>query len=501
MLWLQGLQPPWQQRRLVVAFSPETSFSSFRRPEAGIANFCISRAMTSCGSGGNNKYCSFSVFIVAKKYFLKIAGSLYWIRNYAKEEAQMRKQKKMLARPLQAFAHFPAGFSHIALQEIQAILATPLMPKEVFPKLKVHKDRIHIQGIHYFQLLELLLRARTLADLRLVLLDTTSEYRAQWQKQLTATNKDLYFPQASRFHCIFKSRNGLAMPQLKESIAAHFPLATAEEADFKLYCESYPKRCHLSFSLAGEWLYKRGFRSSLARSAPVREDIAAASLLELQNFVGESFHNAERYIYIPFAGSGTFLFEFLFLNYDLYPGILREHYSIQNSTLFREQHFAYLQNQGMAHLQKRLAQDTTSRIVCVEKQEQTFAYLQKQWQHRKLQALQQQLAQDDRLQIQQGDFFQYHLQPRNKSTSNLFLFLNPPYGKRMQTQSSIQDYYQNIAQHIQLLAKNFYQTAGFIYCPNATISQLLQQRLQAKQSKTLHFTHGGMDMRCYLFSL
>ncbi|MEM7179448.1 MAG: hypothetical protein AAF518_00935 [Spirochaetota bacterium] len=414
----------------------------------------------------------------------------------------MRKQKKMLARPFAAFAHFPAGFSQIALQEVQEILANPLMPTKFSAKLKVHKDKIHIQGIHYFQLVELLFRSRILTDLRLVLVEIASSSYSQWQKQLDAFAPELYFPEPSQFQCIFKSRNGFIGKQLKDSIQTYFRLTTAEEADFKLYCESYPKRSHLALSLAGDWLYKRGFRGSLAKSAPIREDIAAATLLQFKNFIGETLFSLQPYVYIPFAGTGTFLFEFFFLKYDLYPGILREHYSLQDSLFFREQHFTYLQQKADSVWQEKLIKDETTQVFCLEKQKETFTYLQEQVQHPKLKQWYKHFRNEKRLQVQQGDFFHLASLPTSKPKNNcLFIFLNPPYGKRMQTTSSIPNYYQKIAKKIREHACNFEKTCGFVYCPNASSSQAFHKELQAQQSQTFHFTHGGMDMRCYMFSL
>jgi putative N6-adenine-specific DNA methylase len=178
---------------------------------------------------------------------------------------------------------------------------------------------------------------------------------------------------------------------------------------------------------SGERLSRRGYDKYVS-TAPL-EDTLAASLLQEGVFRSTQAGVSLQALIDPMAGSGSFTLESL-LNSS--PGEIRS-FAFMNWPSFREKHYQYI-CQYLPPDQKEAA--VFSKYFCSDLERKNLEIIQTNLS--KVQNLSSPFA--DLVQVQQQDFFQ------SKAQSEAFVFLNPPYGQRLKTDSG---FFNDLQKHLQ----------------------------------------------------
>lgn len=258
-----------------------------------------------------------------------------------------------------------------------------------------------------------------------------------------------------------------------------------------IFVDFLKNKFSLSISLAGSLLYKRGFRETLSKSAPLREDIAAACMIksfEFANIIPET-------ILIPFSGTGTFAFEYLQIYYQIAPALLNRSYALQMMPLYRAESFNYLFKKAKEHCS--IAKNAPH-IICTDTAElanTTFA--------RNLSVFKKIISEysipldEQTVTIKADDFLKMNISAF--TTKSLYLPLNPPYGIRLNQDANSIEFYQQIAEKINQLTKTC-DVFGFILCPTEQTWSAFTRKLICKKTLTYHMTQGGIDIRVCQFT-
>jgi len=271
-----------------------------------------------------------------------------------------------------------------------------------------------------------------------------------------------------------------------------------------LYVELYKDKLTISISLAGQPLYKRGYRGKLSKSAPLREDIAACciqqALLFSKNHDQDFTPNT---ILIPFSGTGTFAFEYMQSYFKFMPALLLREYALEEMTLFKKDNFSSLVKKSKEYctFSKPELNENSIKIACIDKSVEASAALEDNLQCFKNIAEKNNFRLPEITNIQ-NDFFS--INPEDFS-GNIFIPLNPPYGIRLEKDSNSILFYKKIACKIndifKIAEKNQRNVLGFVLCPNEETWSSFMKNLKLAKTDTYHFTQGGLDIRvCQFFA-
>jgi 23S rRNA G2445 N2-methylase RlmL len=402
---------------------------------------------------------------------------------------------------------FPPGFSTIVISEIESILKNLWFPKKSENEIIIVENEIVIRQIHMFSIIELLMRSQTITDIRLIIFEGKTFTKTIFEKKCRSIPWEYYFNIAMSVKLKVNSVasqifHETALKKILSDIITPYVLQieSGEQSNETtgLHADLYRDRLTLSISLAGQPLYKRGYRGVLKSSAPVREDAAACMI---QKALGFSNTNKINFIpdtlLIPFSGTGTFAFEFL-INYFKCPSVLfNRKYAIEKMPLFRSENFCFLLKKSRENI---LRQKKNVNIICIDQSEKANASLlenEEKWCHAIKNNNIIKLIQDDFLKIDFSKIIDIN-------TKDIFIPLNPPYGVRLSTQTNIIQLYQNIAKKINELVtfiqKNNATLSGFILCPNEETWSAFLKNIKKAKIDTYHFNQGGMDIRvCQFF--
>lgn len=421
-------------------------------------------------------------------------------------------KQKIYGKPQKIFVHFPAGLGETALLEINSILSTPWFPQKQELKIQLQKDFMMIDHIHMITIMELLLRSQSIFDIRLNIYEGKISGTYSFEEKCKSILWELYLTKHFNLKIKVDSIASHAFHEgiLKKIISSILTdqginVVSGETSTYTttLYVNIYKNKLSLALSLAGMPLYKRGFRTTLSQSAPLREDIAFCALLKALQFVRVFKPNffPEKMI-IPFSGTGTFAFEFFQYYYHLFPGIFNREMAIQKMSFFRKDTFSYLLKKGIeeAGLQKNL---NTITAHCIDNSLEANLTLGKN-----IELFTQQLNIHDLsipesiIQITTANFLDLNIEQLfEKDVMNLLIPLNPPYGIRLQTNTV--SLYKKIALKINQFEK-IVQTKnknilGFILCPDESSWSIFLKTLKSAKTETYHFTQGGLDIRVCQF--
>jgi 23S rRNA G2445 N2-methylase RlmL len=413
----------------------------------------------------------------------------------------MKKIKKNIyGKPQRIAAVFPAGFGSIALEDVQEILKNPWYPQKYSAQCSLLKNEIRIDDIHMVTVTELLMRSQCLTDVRLILYEGKAFGKTGFENKCKIIDWDFYLDKKMSVKIKVNSVASKAFHEsglkeilkaiLKEKINGEHSAETTT-----IYADIYKDRLTLSISLAGQSLYKRGYRNILSASAPLREDAAACCIKKALQFSRkENDKFFTEFLFVPFSGTGTFVFEYLLLHYRLSPVLFDREYALQKMPLFNTGSFNYLLKKAI------LVSEESLQIACVDNSEKANASLLQNSENFKKIFLKNQLPVHDDLAATQDDFFSVDIKKLFSADKNMFIPLNPPYGIRLGRQTESVRLYKNIAEKINQIADNVKKNiAGFILCPNEETWIAFSKHLRCVASETYHFTQGGRDIRVFQF--
>ncbi len=322
------------------------------------------------------------------------------------DNLEKKIKKNIYGKPQSVKVVFPPGLGSVALHEVETILEDLWFKQKYISQCSLLKNEIRIDNIHLFAITELLMRSQCLTDIRLIIFKGKTAGKSIFEKKSREMNWDFYLNKnmsvkikvdsvASRaFH--ETGLKEILSDVVKEYVSDIVSGEDAHETTV-IYADLYKDKLTMSISLAGNQLYKRGYRGTLSASAPLREDAAACCIQQSLQFVkrsaaylspcgrgrraaaGEGCYaevpfishqgrhentltnpqgEKEKLIYattprsdtqfvvdtvlIPFSGTGTFLFEYLQMAFRFSPALIGRDYALQKMPLFRQENFNFL---------------------------------------------------------------------------------------------------------------------------------------------------------------
>ncbi|TGM55050.1 hypothetical protein EHQ91_08870 [Leptospira biflexa] len=372
--------------------------------------------------------------------------------------------------------YFPPGTSTWVGEKVTEILEQVPLPNQPEVNVRTFSEKIKIENTNAHQITYLLFHGYFIRDLRLVIARTTDwdmsadKREEEWDRILTeavSIAKPLFSNPETKFY------------EIKENLHISF----------------FEDEVTVSLSVLGEPGYKRGIKANFPTSAPIPEDLA--SILIEQCFqifsVPKSKVNS---VYIPFAGTMTFATEWKLGEEKLPFLTLPRDFVWKKLTLFpNKSHEHFLKKQkALSAIESNFTpiviQDTDPALTSYWTKE--FSNW-KDWIH------------VDTIDHTISDFLKTFpvFSEGKTNTSHYFLPLNPPYGYRKNERTGPDEkLYAKIADRLEVLSKdlkNVFSIIGFILCPTEEKWSDCMKELRNFSKKTIHVTHGGIDLRVLFF--
>ena len=459
------------------------------------------------------------------------------MKQEIEENLERKIKKNIYGKPQIAKITFPAGLGTAALEEIKATLGNLWFPQKFQSECSLLKNEILIDNIHMFALTELIMRCQCISDVRLVIFEGKAIGKEAFEKHCRSMNWNFFINKKMSLKIKVDSVASKAFHEtgLKEILSKilkdHISEIVSGENTNEttcLYADLYKDKLTISISLAGELLYKRGYRGTLSASAPLREDAASSCIQKSMLFakkINENF--SPNTVMIPFSGTGTFAFEYLQSYFHFSPALCGREYALQKMPLFRQENFNFLlkkakenclfksthnDNQGLnpINLQNNI------KFICIDNSKNANSSLSENMEIFKTSVIKNEFHFPIDIFLQnensKGPFYNDNflkmdinnlINPEHKKFGNIFIPLNPPYGIRLGGNSDSVALYKNIASKLneisKLIKKEHKNLLGFILCPSEETWSAFCRNLTHTEIETYHFTQGGMDIRVCQF--
>lgn len=209
------------------------------------------------------------------------------------------------------------------------------------------------------------------------------------------------------------------------------------------------EHCVVSFDSSGIPLFKRGYRKGQG-DAPISE-VLAAGLIALSGW------DKKQAFYDPMCGSATFSIEAAMLAYDMAPANFRNSFAFQHTLDYEPDLWNRLKEEARSRVKSQgpeiIASDINHKNMAVARQNIMEAGLL------------------GRIRLEKRDFFTSN--PRHRSG---VVFLNPPYGIRIQTQE-IDTFWSNLGS---TLKHRFIGFQAWVISPDKNLTHKIALRTSVR---------------------
>lgn len=426
------------------------------------------------------------------------------------ENLAKKIKKNLYGKPQAIQAVFPAGMGEIALDEVQSVLNNLWFKQKYTSEFSVAKNIIRIGQIHLFAITELLMRCQSLADIRLIIFQGSASGKELFRKKCLSINWSFYFNKNVSLKIKVNSVASRAFHEtglkeiLSEILAEHVSeIVSGDNTNetTSLYVDLFKNKLTISFSLAGEPLYKRGYRQVLSASAPLREDAAFCCIQRALQFTQKiDINYLPETVFIPFSGTGTFAFEYLQFHFKFSPVLFSRDYALNKLTFYNPENFNFLFKKASEYF---LKSNKNINFICIDNSKNAIIALLENMKNIKNYFEKYYFDfSEEMIQCAEEDFFKMDL--KKIVAKNIFMPLNPPYGIRLGKNKNTTDFYKKIADKINEIAQITHPAgknlAGFILCPDEKSWSEFCKTIKYAQIETYHFTQGGLDIRvCQFF--
>jgi 23S rRNA G2445 N2-methylase RlmL len=396
----------------------------------------------------------------------------------------------------------PPGFSEICRREIEDLRKILTRKPDTFTASA--KRNILLSNVDYRALLETTARSVTASEIKLIAGEGIARYPKDLEKVFSHVPWELYLPAGSAVTCKTDSvasnvfHEGLIRERLEDFLSRQEYRPGPK--GFKIKTAIFHDKAQIQIDLSGEPLWKRNYRTSFSATAPLREDIAQCAVH--CSMLNQSDKIDTIFLLVPFAGSGTLLFESIIYFYQLPNFLFGRDYAFMHFTSHPKESFSWMKTQVL----NRITEDSRPYLdaALIDTDFNALNDLK-----HNLDAFRQKLNRNgiqspkipEMLQMDAMKADWYDFIPQG--TEMVFLPLNPPYGRRLK-EGKYQDIYTMTGKRISELHKylrsNRIKLCGFIICPNEKKWLTVKHSLQELHTETSHFTQGGMDMRLLTFS-
>lgn len=429
--------------------------------------------------------------------------------NQVNLERQIKKNIYGKAQKAKLF--YPPGFAETACNEVKLILANLWYPQNTKNIVEIYPKYIELSETHISVLTEILFRSKCLSDIQLIIEEEKCKGKEEFNKICRNIKWSYYLTHnlilklkvnstaSKAFHetGLKEIVNGILTPFVQN-------IVTGENSneDACIHFELYKDKLTISISIAGQPLYKRGYKEELKTLAPLREDLAACCIQKYFNDLKKKHISIlPDKVYVPFAGSGTFAFELHAYFQNICNHEYQKTFALNKLPLFKKENYNFLVKKADEE-KARTKNLPTPEVLCVDTANSATVSIKKTCE--KYSQLPVNLTISPlNLIIQNHDFFKNT--DLGSDFNFLFVPINPPYGLRLKNKQETADFYRKIALKLNLLksdhANRKCHIGGFILCPNEESWSIFYQTLNFNLKETYHFTQGGLDIRvCQFFT-
>ncbi len=359
------------------------------------------------------------------------------------------------------------GLSDICQTELQSILTSLSRPTKEL-ELTPTENGLEINKLDLRQMLELAYRLKSARDLLWCLSSSKVSNVAEYKKALQRVPWALIIPQGSTVSIRVNSvKSRLYHEKMLEE---HFEqviqgLGYQSQKKGSLYTVDIrlkDNQMRVGISLYGDPFYKRGYKAILKAIAPIKEDLAYATILWAKNWLRSIEPNYRPQVFeAPFAGSGTLGFEAVLAFFDVPTFLLGRELAVE--------HFVCTPKQTSQHLRKVLGQTErpSARLILTDRdQEQVDAVTQ----NTRLFTEQMKDFLSLETEVMHGDYFR--ALPHD-SKEPVFIAINPPYGERLGEKKGSMKLYKDLGESI---AKRK-PIAGLVFAPDVGCAQGFEKSL------------------------
>ncbi|TGL60818.1 hypothetical protein [Leptospira sarikeiensis] len=387
----------------------------------------------------------------------------------------------------------PPGSAKETESVLAGIISDPFLPRNHTPEFKVFPEKFILEKTNFRQALEVLVRVPWARDFRLNLGKFPFTQKFSFSGLLEKLKESGLLPPGweVNFHPQVRGRTDVSREELQ----------SLWEESYSEPSENNPKRTELnalalgedlilSLSLAGSPLFKRGNFKPLSKSAPVREDTAVFLLHLLE----KKMSNPDA-VFVPFAGSGTFIWESSSLIHRIGFPHLDRNYMFQDLEDFPGPSWDFLRKKIIS-----MGKTGSLRIWFNDSEPEVFSYLKER--NEEYQDFLNNLEPEKEINVQgsEGDFFSFSSKDVWEKTGKpgkIWMPLNPPYGLRIQNGSN-SGLYRKIAEVLKDWWELPTEISGFVLCPDEESWSSFLKGVHSKLH-TVHITHGGLDLRVVYF--
>jgi 23S rRNA G2445 N2-methylase RlmL len=410
---------------------------------------------------------------------------------------------QFLAKPQRFIVEPAPGWADVTLDEVREILTAPVQAYKFKPEANLEGSDIVVSGCDFRQAMELVMRVTTAHDVLWVAGSKRVSARSDWSLLVESSGILEFLPAGQGIQLSVRVTHPVAgtEKEVKDTLKALMTKGglTVEPKALQgaqaVFIDSQKNRTRLCVSMGGRPLYQRGYKKSLSGAvAPLAEHHAAAAfrwvIREFGDDVVTSMREGHTGLVVPFAGTGTLGFEALSQVLNAAPALTREAYGFE--------YWSFVPRATITTIRKRLRAAMVSGrapVVFGDLNGDVVGMVREN-------GLSYQELTGAKLDITafENDFL---ADPGElcRDLDGVFLPLNPPYGLRLAKKSGGAPIYAKLGPVIGDLGKR-HTLHGYVLCPDeASWSGVLKSLKKGFESRTRHFSHGGLDIRCVAFRL
>ncbi len=389
------------------------------------------------------------------------------------------KEPPISARPHAFYIRPAPGWLEEVHEEVLSLLGTPLHKYKFEPKVTPLKGTVKLHRCDWRQGLEVLLRLTAAHDMEWLILESRCTKWPDVDAILMRVPWDDILPSREEpVHVTAEAFNGFTTvsAKLRENLCKIAGVThVSEGARLRFKIELRDDFLRVILSLAGDPLYKRGYKAKLAASAPLTEHHAAACARYA--LAGQSATS----VFVPFAGSGTLGFEAIVVLTGGGPGSFPRELACDLFPCTPATTMSFFRRK----LAERLAGAASIRVLFNDFNADAIAMLRENVAA---------FPPSAKLEIVEGDAF--GLEPEFPGDGPILALLNPPYGERLAGESNIPALYRKLGAYMAKLSAAYPgRLLGGCLCPDPKTWRNFLDALGNPAAETHHFTHGGKEMR------
>ncbi|TGL12650.1 hypothetical protein [Leptospira meyeri] len=390
---------------------------------------------------------------------------------------KFRIRKPQTGTTLSWEVYFSPGTASWVGEKIKEILNSVPLPNQPEPNIRIFSEKIKLENTNSHQIAYLLFHGLFLRDVRLVIgrtkdWDKSSDVREdEWDRILTEAVQ-------------------IAKPLFSDSNIKFY------EIKENLYISYFEDEITVSLSVLGEPGYKRGVKANFPTSAPVPEDLSQILIQQCFDIFLVSKKEISA-LYIPFAGTLTFATEWALQEENVSLLSLPRDFLFFKLNLFPEKSFEHFKKKQKEQLSTNSTEFTP--IVIQDTDPALASYWSEEFKRWR------KIIQISHWDHSISDFLRTFpvLPEGNSEFTHYFLPLNPPYGLRKHERTGQEEkLYSKIGKRLEellKLTKNHPKLIGFVLCPTEEKWSDCMRELRSFSKKTIHVTHGGIDLRVLYF--